>query len=170
MGRQNIKFHLYHSIASSYEKVQFLGFDESRFESLSPGRDFEPYHPESIASPRHRDNLNDTTVNQDPLVGTAVVELDAFLRGSVGDIHGWYHLVDQQQRRIGQIKVKVSRCSFEASGKERIDPTVRATFDSETSLLSRHDLAKSMKSLDDVRGGLLKRLGGQNVNVSSMTL
>jgi len=98
---ESVHFQVWHN--SSWSEVSS---EQQVLEDRSPpGINYAPYgeHSASAKMPGHRDYVYN---RRDIFLGTAVVDL-ASLKAGIEEINGWYHIVDADQRRVGQLKVVI---------------------------------------------------------------
>lgn len=106
-----IRFHVWHRATWSRDKSDFNSstsiISESCERSPPPGLDFDPYSTGRASVQQQQYGAAAVFGDQDVYLGTAVVDLSALDVG-IERIHGWYHIIDTEQRRIGQLKVQIS--------------------------------------------------------------
>ncbi|GBG28743.1 Hypothetical Protein FCC1311_049642 [Hondaea fermentalgiana] len=175
-----LRFHVWHRASWQRDSVEDHGsvVSEGGARHPPPGLDFDPYS--NGLALQHRTIAETSAVfgDNDIYLGTAVVDLSTLDVG-IDRVHGWYHVIDAEQRRVGQVKVKVSivRASsgvkdndFAAtSAEETVSSNTFASRDVSGKEDAKHDqdseaalspaaLADAMQSLDLVSERLRMRM------------
>ena len=153
-----------HQPTPAITRAQLFGDHANGSRAGLPGRDFDPYATENRLSRSSLPSEYDGSLGEhDEFLGTAIVDLGAFSKGTIEEINGWYHLIDAEQRRIGQLKVRVSRAISQAQGvKEDLTLKTNAElrWSSEAAEFLPGELARSVMPLEQVKESLLRRFGG----------
>jgi len=160
LQERTVRFHFWHHFSAEKDYAQSLLSELSESFHVPPGTDYEPFH---TGTKDLSDVLSFGTPlqPQDVYIGTAVVDLSTIGLG-VDRIHGWYHIIDPEQRRVGQVKVKLNLNDIDPANDDVLSLSTASSDDENqiagpapvAPLFIPEDLSLASFELDEIRSAV----------------